>query len=143
MRWWLIIAVGLASLLVACGGSGRKKTASIPSTAIGLSVEIFKAPAVSLRDTVNMGRMREGEKVVKEVAVKNNGETPFVITDIQLGCGCLSIKHSKEPIMPGTVGIVDVELDSRGYIGYIVKEATVKTSLSDKGFVLVFEAEVQ
>jgi hypothetical protein len=54
----------------------------------------------------------------------NTGVTPLVITDCKKGCGCTSVKWTKEPLLPGQKGKVTATYNTRN-IGYFDKGVDV------------------
>lgn len=94
-------------------------------------------------DTLRLGRMREGEVVVKEFLLRNEDDKPFVITDFKTNCGCITFDFNRQPVKPGEDKTVALRFDSRGYYGNVVKKTTVLTSFSEKPHTIYVEADVE
>ena len=69
-------------------------------------------------DTLDFGRVREGETVVKAIIIRNEEDTPVVITRVDLTCGCVGTDYRNSPIKPGEEATMSVRFDSRGLGGW-------------------------
>lgn len=98
---------------------------------------------VGRADTLHLGRIRDGEIVVKEFALKNTGERPFVITGITTTCSCMTFGYNREPVASGNEKTVEVRFDSAGYLGEQLKKATIRTSLSEIPYTIIVDATVE
>ena len=94
-------------------------------------------------DTLRMGTVREGEKVILEFSLKNGFEEPFVVKHVVSSCGCTVFKYPYEPIMPGETAAMEVVFNSDGFLGEIIKEAKIYTSASEQPFRLLLEGRVK
>ncbi len=107
----------------------------------------FEVSATTLRpefaDTLKIGTVREGEKVVLEVTLKNGLEEPFVVENIVSGCGCTVFGYSREPVIPGNAAEMEVVFNSAGFMGEIIKEAKIYTSASEQPYRLIIEGRVK
>lgn len=140
-----IIAVIAGS--VSCGG-GRKKiadggegnTRATAGFVIALSDSLIRYRGV---DTLDFGRVREGEQVVREFKIKNVGDKAMVITKLDLSCGCVEAEYPRQPLRPGEEGDMRMTLDTRNMGGWIFKTAIMQTSLSSKGYIIYITAEIE
>lgn len=73
----------------------------------------------------NFGRIQTGEQVTKKFEFKNKGKEDLVIERLQTTCGCTAAVASTGPYAPGASGSIEVSYDSRGKIGFAVKEVHV------------------
>ena len=78
----LCSAVVMVSFVaVACGrtaqqtGGGDKTSPAVPSKIIELSDSLLQTGAVN--DTIDLGRMYEGEVIRRDLAIRNEGKAPF------------------------------------------------------------------
>ena len=76
-------------------------------------------------------------------AVKNDGDSPLVLTRVLSSCGCTVAKYDTEPIMPGKSGTVEITYSPTGRPGPFEKAVWVysngeprKTRLVVKGVVV-------
>lgn len=145
-----LFIVAVMAATVACGGGRKKAVAQDDASeagaraANGLVVQLSDS-LISNRgaDTVDFGRVREGERVMREFMVRNAGDKAMVITKLDLSCGCVEAEYPKQPLMPGEERAVKFTLDTENLGGWIFKTAIMQTSLSSKGYVLYITAEVE
>jgi hypothetical protein len=85
----------------------------------------------------------EGDVVRHAFNFKNIGKTSLVISDVKSSCGCTVPYFSKEPVLPGDSGVVEVKFDSEGKINKQTKGVTIyantypnKTMLRVFGYVI-------
>lgn len=138
---------------VSCGG-GKKTPAGTSGDVIGTDMSIEKKSTqqvISLSDsvlthraadTIDMGRMKTGEVVVRKVSIRNAGEKPLVLVSVDKSCGCVETTYPKTPMKPGETGEMDIVFDSQGLTGWVYKTIGVHTSLDQKPYVLVITADV-
>ncbi len=141
-----IIAVIAGS--VACGGGRKRVTDGSEEgtrAAAGGFVVSLSDSLISHRgaDTLDFGRVREGEQVVREFRIKNAGDKAMVITKLDLSCGCVEAEYPKQPLRPGEEQNMKLTLDTRNMGGWIFKTAIMYTSLSSKGYILYITAEIE
>src|SRR4051812_19136463 len=113
MKFRLIIAM---LVLAACHSSQPKveekkfptSLVNIPITANGIDAEAAAMkPVMTFKDTLHdFGTMHENEVVQYEFAFTNTGKTPLIITAASAACGCTVAEYPKEPIAPGTGGVL-------------------------------------
>lgn len=146
---YTLFIVAVITSSVACGG-GRKKVANGGNdantrTAAGGFVVALSDSLISHRsaDTLDFGRVREGEQVVREFKIRNAGDKAMVITKLDLSCGCVEADYPKQPLKPGEEQNMKFTLDTRNMGGWIFKTAIMYTSLSSNGYVLYITAEVE
>lgn len=59
----------------------------------------------------------------------NTGDAPLIINQAIASCGCTVPSYTKEPIMPGKKGKIEVTYNGKGkYPGYFKKTITVRTN---------------
>lgn len=140
--------MAVAAGVLSCGG-GKKRGADgdgqgAARAGKGFVMEISDSLIDARRaDTLNFGRVREGEQVVREFKVRNAGERAFVITSLDLSCGCIQVDYPKQPMKPGEEGAMKLALDTRNLGGWIFKSVLVQTSLSGKPHLLYVMAEIE
>ena len=125
----------------ACGHGGHSKEREESSSRIvALSDSLLEA---GVADTIDLGRLQEGEAVESELQLQNVGVKPFVILKTETGCGCTQTEYPKGPLRPGNSGWLVVRFDSQGLRGWVFKTVSVYTSLSEKPYVLVITADIR
>lgn len=134
----LLLAGGLAACCFSCRSRGA--AAHLPGTVL----EVSDSSILSLRrDTFDLGRLREGERIVKEFSVKNSGDVPFVVSSAESDCGCIVSEYDRRPVAPGEYVPLGVSFDSRGYRGYMLKRVVLTTTLRREPLVFYLEAVVE
>lgn len=96
-----------------------------------------------LPDTVHLGRMREGERIVKEFRVRNSGSVPMVVGKVDSDCGCIFSEYDRQPVAPGGEVALSVSFDSGGYRGYILKKVDVMTTLRPQPLTFYMDAYIE
>ena len=82
---------------------------------------------VKLKDnTIDYGKVTEGEDGLRAFEFTNTGDAPLVITNVQSTCGCTVPSFPKEPIMPGKSSKIEVKYNMRP--GVIRKTITVESN---------------
>ncbi len=131
---------------VACGraaqqtGEGDKTSPAVPSKIIELSDSLLQTGSVN--DTIDLGRMYEGEVIRRDLAIRNEGKAPFLLLEVRTSCGCTQVDFYKQPIQPDELVPFSFEFDSRGFNGYQLKHITIRTSLGSQPYTLVVTGEV-
>ena len=129
---------------VACNPKGKvtklEPTKPISTQQIEVSDE---ALTLGLRDTINFGKMRQGEIVAKSLRVVNNNTKPMVLLRHVTTCGCVNVLYDRKPIASGESTVIEFELDSRSLQGWQMK--LMEFYFADKGTPLkiYIEAEVE
>jgi hypothetical protein len=87
--------------------------------------------------------MKEGDKVRHTWIVKNAGEHPLIISNVQTSCGCTVPSFSKEPVAPGKQGEITLEFNSAGKPGDVNKNALIIANADNAPFSIGFSARVE
>lgn len=69
------------------------------------------------RNFFNYGTITQGEFVEHQYEFTNIGDTPLVIKDVVVSCGCTEPSYPFIPIAPGEKGFIGVRFDSKTKIG--------------------------
>lgn len=69
------------------------------------------------RDTVDLGRMRQGEIVRQRLLLENGYREPMVILSVSTSCGCTSAEFDRHPVQPGALSDFSFEFDRQGIRG--------------------------
>ena len=106
--------------LAGCKPKAKKLEPSKPITT--QQVEISdEGLASGLRDTIDFGKMRQGEIVAKSLRVVNNDTKPMVLLRHVTTCGCVNVLYDRKPIAQGESTVIEFELDSRSLQGWQMK----------------------
>lgn len=149
----LTFAMALCGLLaVSCGGRKTPATTAGAEATEATAAPKVEFPVVQLSDslladrgadTIDMGRMHEGERVVRTIMLRNAGKAPLVVTGLEKTCDCLDIDYPRAPVMPGEEARMELSFDSKRISGWVYKTIGLRTSLGAKAYVLVVTAEVE
>jgi len=82
------------------------------------------------KTTHDFGKFSEDSPKVKCVfTFTNTGDAPLVINQAVASCGCTIPDYTKEPIMPGKKGTIEVTYNGAGkYPGEFKKSITVRSN---------------
>jgi hypothetical protein len=96
-----------------------------PASAEGKKTDVNLPEFSFAKETHDFGTITEGEKVAYSFSFVNSGNADLVVSNAQASCGCTVPEYPKEPIAPGTSGVINVIFDSKGKDGYQRKEIFV------------------
>ena len=124
-RIFLIIV--LPAILISCDIRNRKHKADLVSPE---NSGIFKdSTTVQTIDSVyNFGKVTDGEKVEYSFKFRNTGQNPLIISSATASCGCTVPEKPDAPISPGQIGYLKVVFDSKGRVGDVHKDITVRSN---------------
>lgn len=74
--------------------------------------------------------------------LKNTGNTPLIVTDVSVTCGCTAAEKPDAPIMPGKDGKIKIVFNSAGKVGSQNRTITVSTNAKNKITYLKMTGEV-
>ena len=93
-------------------------------------------------ETIDYGTIEKGADGVRVFEFTNTGEAPLIVSKVTSSCGCTVPKWSKEPILPGKTGEIQVKYDTnrvnpiRKTITVISNAETPTVALKIKGLVV-------
>ncbi len=113
MKKYAIVFWVVVSLLLSACSSGR--------------------PSIELEtDTINFGDVVNGDVVDLDIAIRNIGAAPLVITTTSTTCGCTKASMDSHTIQPGETGILLVEFDSGAHgpdlVGQITRQIFIESN---------------
>ena len=91
----------------------------------------------------DFGRIKEGDKVRHTYMVKNAGDNPLLIANVQVSCGCTAPFYSKDPIAPGQTGEITLEFNSAGKHDTVTKNAMITSNATNERVSIGFTAVVE
>ncbi len=86
--------------------------------------------------------VKKGDVVDHKFEITNTGKNPLIISEVKPGCGCTVPEYTKEPIMPGKKGFVNLKFDSSSFDGMQSKSADVYANVENMPIKLSFSANV-
>lgn len=99
--------------------------------------------AVEGNSTHDFGDVKEADgPVTHTFVVKNTGNAPLILTNVQSSCGCTTPSWTKEPIAPGKTGKIDVTFDVNGRPGAFTKTVSIYSNGKTGSFVLTIKGNV-
>lgn len=145
MKRLIIIAIAVAASMSCGGGNKNKAGANTGSRSDRMLTVSISDSIITHRgaDTIDFGRVREGERIAREFTLRNDADIAMVITRLDLSCGCVEADYPKQPLKPGQEKQMTLTLDTRNLGGWIFKSVKMNTSLSSKPYVLYITAEVE
>jgi hypothetical protein len=105
---------------------------ALRALALGLllapAVALAAAPkAVVLNPVVDVGPVTQGDDIVRDFKLQNNGDADLEVTEVKPSCGC-AVASVARVIKPGRIGIVKVVISTGEFRGPIAKGVTVFTN---------------
>jgi len=67
--------------------------------------------------SIDFGNITQGDKVSHTFQFTNTGNTPLIISNVAVTCGCTATSWPKEPIAPGKSSEISVSFNSAGKMG--------------------------
>lgn len=93
-------------------------------------------------ETHDFGTIAEGTLATYEFLVKNVGDQPVIISNVQPSCGCTTPEWPKEPILPGKIVKIKAMYNSTGRPGPFYKSITVTSNAETPSKVLYIKGAV-
>lgn len=125
---------------LACGGKRDVTHSALFAQEITLSPE---AIAEGISDTLQLGRMRQGEIIAKTLRLKNQSQHPIVILRDMTSCGCTTATYSRKPIAPESSCDITIEFNSQGQMGWQMKLLELYFAETDTPLKIYIDAEVE
>jgi len=93
-------------------------------------------------ETVDYGEINKGSDGVRVFEFTNTGNAPLIVSNVKSSCGCTIPKWSKDPILPGKTGKIDVKYDTKR-VGPIRKAITVTSNAATPTKVLKIKGTIK
>lgn len=92
----------------------------------------LRKPNIEFENTYyDYGIIFEGSEEIAIFKLKNKGNSPLVISNIETSCGCIMANWPKDPILPNQKGEIEIEYNTN-IIGEIKRSVLVNTNDIDK-----------
>jgi cytochrome c5 len=108
----------LASALAACGAGIQGRTVEA-TPAKPLPILMFQP------DTLDLGPVIEGRTATGDLILRNTGDAPLTITNIQTSCGCTTGMLDERLLPPGGFTLMHVRVDTFAKRGRVKKQLWV------------------
>lgn len=79
----------------------------------------------------DFGSVPQGKKVQHSFKIKNSGDAPLQIKQLEADCGCTAAKPSTSLIAPGKTAEIEVTFDSENFSGKVEKNVVVTTNAAN------------
>lgn len=76
------------------------------------------------RDTLALGIVKYGEKRNVAFQIRNTGNKPLFIHDVQPSCGCTGVEWSRKPVSPGGTIVIHIVFEPNS-LGHFMKSVDV------------------
>ena len=140
---YLFTTLALSAILLlafACGNKRQATHSALFAREITISPETI---AEGIRDTLQLGRMRQGEIIAKTIRLKNQSQRPIVILHDMTSCGCTKASYSRKPITPNSSCDITIEFNSQGQMGWQMKLLELYFAEMDTPLKIYIDAEVE
>jgi len=100
-------------------------------------------PVIKFENTVHdYGTIIKGGDGKCTFTFQNTGKEPLVLSNVTTSCGCTVAGWSKEPILPGKKGDIQVNYTRTNTVGTISKQITVVSNATNGTIVLSIKGSV-
>lgn len=91
----------------------------------------------------DFGTIKDGEVIDHTFTFTNQGTEPVIIAQVSASCGCTTPSYTKEPILPGKQGHIDVNFNSAGQLGVQQKIITVSSNAKNSVLTVQLKGTVE
>lgn len=119
----------LGLFLVACSGDSE--------------AEIGEYTTIEFDEVYDAGTVAKGEIVEAKIELKNTGEYPLVIANVQAACSCTVSEYSEDPVAPGESAFIYAEVNTDNTKkGVITKTVTISTNTRPSSNTVTIKSKV-
>jgi hypothetical protein len=137
------IPVLLIALSISLGITNCRPKQQQPISTDMVDIGGKKPPVMTFTEGLHdFGKITQGEHVKYAFKFKNTGGENLLITNAHGSCGCTIPEYPKEPIAPGSEGIINVEFNSEGKSGPQDKQVTLTTNCEPNTQTISIKADV-
>jgi len=105
---------------------------SIPVFSQDVHPEQAPGPYMTFEEeSYDFGDIYQGDKVEYIFNFENTGDSPLIITNIKVTCGCTATDWAREPIPPGEKSSITVKFNSAGKMNKQNKIITIVSNASN------------
>lgn len=90
----------------------------------------------------NLGVIKKGRSVTVTAIVKNTGDVPLVIHDIETSCDCTTVNYEKEEITPNSAFEVDITYNADD-LGFFDRVVYIYANTESSPLIIELEGEVK
>jgi len=92
-------------------------------------------------EVVDYGTIEQNSDGMRLFTFTNTGDAPLIITDVKTSCGCTVPNYSKEPVLPGQQGQLEIKYNTKK-LGTFTKTITVISNAKEAKKVLKIKGTV-
>ena len=93
-------------------------------------------------EIIDYGTIQQGASGLKTFTFTNTGNVPLIISEVKTSCGCTVPSYSKTPILPGDVGTIDINYNTKK-LGGFTKTITVISNAQEGRKILKIKGVVE
>lgn len=98
---------------------------------------------MEVEKTFEAGKVLKGELVKAKFTIKNTGDSPLVIADVNVACSCTLASKPEEPIAPGEIAVIEATVDTgKTGEGAIHKSVTIVANTVPSATIVIINATV-
>lgn len=134
-----LLTFAVVGLFASCGNPGDSNASEQASEAIlneGAVVDDASAVeqgVIAFEEIVfDFGKVKEGAVVDHVFKFKNTGNAPVIVSQVAASCGCTTPSFTREPVLPGKTGEIEVSFNSLGQVGTQQKIVTVSSNAENR-----------
>jgi hypothetical protein len=132
-------SIQISIFLILCGFGNLLQAQEIVLTANNT----VNAPVVVWENNnVDLGMVKQNEKVTVEFKFSNVGNAPLIISSVKPSCGCTIANYSKESVQPGESSKITAVYNASS-AGHFSKSIAVKTNTIDNTMILKLSGTVE
>ena len=140
----LILSIGLIMFVFIMANAQQP---AVPTTPVTPTVTPTpppnpNAPDIKFAtDTHDYGTINKGADGNCSFSFTNTGKEPLILSNVRSSCGCTTPSWTKDPVLPGKTGKIDVHYDTNR-LGQISKSITVTSNAKTETVVLMIKGNV-
>jgi hypothetical protein len=108
----------------------------------GLTAQETEAKIEFKTETIDYGVIEKGSDGIRVFEFTNTGNAPLIISKVSSSCGCTIPNWSKDPVLPGKTGEIQVKYDTNR-VNPIRKAITVISNADTPTKILKITGEVK
>ncbi|MCK5537259.1 MAG: DUF1573 domain-containing protein [Bacteroidales bacterium] len=91
----------------------------------------------------DFGEVLAGEVLAQRIYFTADGIGALIVKNVTSDCGCTATDWTKEPVLEGEKGYVEIQFDSHGYMGIQNKSIVLETNALNKNIEINFFVNVK
>lgn len=133
----IVICLFIAGATNAQNGTDKEKKVDFTKPMPGDNAGVLSFET----EEIDYGTIPQHADGVKIFKFTNTGATPIVITQVKTSCGCTVPTYSKEPVVAGGTGEIQIKY-ATDRIGVFTKTITIVSNASEPNKVIKIKGEV-